>query len=162
MCVKPTLGRWVTTSDTYDRSRGCAGWVPDPRATSVGVLRTQSSIASETWMIGLLGLGAVILAAVAVVRWRVRPLSRIRSLWLIPAVVLVGAIAIEFVLVGTVISIGRLHDIFGASLEQPTRALASNVAFAGVAVAMAAFVIFLWSVDQPDDTRRTRRIVGSD
>ncbi len=162
VCVKPTQGRWTTTSDTFNQSRGCAGWVPDPQAESLGVLRTESSVASETWMIALLVLGSVILAAVAVVRGRVRPLSRIRSLWLIPAAVLVGAVAIDFTLVGTVISIGRLQDIFGTSLETPRRALASKVAFGGVAVAVAAFVLFLWTLSQPEDTRRTRRIVGSD
>ncbi len=156
VCIKPTQGRWATTSDTFDRSRGCAGWVPDPHAVSVGVLHSESSTASETWMIGLLGLGAVLVLVAAVVRARVRPLARIRWLWAVPAAVFVAALAIEFMLVGTVISIGRLQDIFGASLEDPTRKLASNIAWFGLATAVAAFFTWVWTFSQPPAMDRDR------
>ena len=38
VCIPETRGHWLRTPDAYDRLRGCAGWVPDCRAATVGVL----------------------------------------------------------------------------------------------------------------------------
>lgn len=92
VCVALAHGDWVRTADTFDRDRGCAGWVPDRRAASVGVLSTESSIPVQTWMTVLFGLAIAVVVGAGVVRARVRPLNRIRHLWLVPAVVFVTSI----------------------------------------------------------------------
>ncbi len=156
VCVAPGHGGWVRTADTFDRDRGCAGWVPDRRAASVGVLSTESSIPFQTWMTVLFGLAIAVLIAAAVVRARVRPLIRIRHLWLVPVVVFVTSIGGLVVLASLERSTSRVLDVFGSTVELSAHDFAVSSAKYIVLLVVAAVVTIVWTLSQPDAVDRDR------
>ncbi len=159
VCVAPAHGDWVRTADTFDRDRGCAGWVPDRRAASVGVLSTESSIPFQTWMTVLFGLAIAVLIAAAVARARVRPLNRVRHLWLVPVAVLGVSIVGGVVLWRVERSASKAQEVFGSNLEDAVHDFAvSGVTFA-FALIVAALITTVWTLSQPDAVDHDRSSV---
>ena len=157
VCTASSRGEWVTSTDTFDRRRGCAGWVPTANATSVGVLRHRSGITAETWWIALLVLGATVLLICCAVRAVVRPLDRIRKLWLAPLAVFITTMVSGFALVWMVGTTRHANEVFGTTVESSTHDLAVAAAWCAAFLAVGAFAAMVWTL-QPAGRKRLSRI----
>ena len=151
LCTASSRGEWVSSTDAFDRRRGCAGWVPTANATSVGVLRHRSGIAAETWWIALLVVLTGFLLASCVARAVVRPLERIRKLWLVPLTIFFVAFGATAVLIMTAGATSDVSEIFGATIEASTHDLAVKAASYSAVLSILAFVATLWAFSQPGE-----------
>lgn len=149
VCIASAHGEWVSATDAFDLHRGCAGWVPDRRAHSIGVLHAESTIPIEAWMTALLGLATVFLVTICIVRVRVGPLHRVRKLWLGSLAILAVTITADVILITLARATSELHDVFGTTLENSTHQLAVSGALYGGLLAIAALFMTLWTFSQP-------------
>ena len=157
VCTASSRGEWVSSTDAFDRRRGCVGWVPTANATSVGVLRHRSGITAETWWIALLVVLTGLLLASCVVRAVVRPLERIRKLWLAPLAVFITTMVSGTALVWTVGTTRHANEVFGTTLESSTHDLAVAAAWCAAFLAVSAFAAMVWTL-QPAGRERLSRI----
>ena len=154
VCTASSRGEWVSSTDTFDQRRGCAGWVPTANATSVGVLHHRSGIAAETWWIVLLAVLTVLLLACCVVRAVVRPFARIRKLWLGSLTIFLVTFGVTAGLMRTVVVTNDVHDIFGATVESSTHDLAVTAASYSAVLSILAFATTIWAFGQPEEAGR--------
>ncbi len=155
VCTVSSRGEWVSSTDAFDQRRGCAGWVPTANATSVGVLHHRSSIAAEVWWIALLVVVSGLLALCVVVRAVVRPLDRIRKLWLASLAIFFVAFGLAAGLMRVAVVTSDVQRIFGTPIESSTHDLAVKLASYAALLSILAFVTTLWAFSQPEETGRS-------
>ena len=151
VCTASSRGEWVSSTDAFDRRRGCASWVPTANATSVGVLHHRSSIPAEVWWIALLVVVSGLLLGCCVMRAVVRPLERIRKLWLAPLTIFFVTFGVAAVLIVMANATSDVREIFGTTLESSTYDVAVKAASYSAVLSILAFIATLWAFSQPGE-----------
>jgi hypothetical protein len=147
ICIPSSQGRWSRTPDAFDRTLGCAGWVPDRRASTVGVLDPDSRRSPTFWPIAALITVALGLVALGVARGRAG-----RRRWYAPAAVALAIVGIVATvnLIRIASAANALDEDFVTHVDRSTVGGARNFTGPGVVLVIIGLGEAAWFATDRD------------